>query len=54
MEREERNVSAESSHEHSVAIDEGMRRWYEACPCCMSAAYPEIKRTLDEERLASE
>ena len=31
-------------------IDDGMRRWYEACPCCMSQAYPDVKQALDEER----
>lgn len=30
-------------------IDEGMRHWYEACPCCMSQAYPSVKQALDEE-----
>lgn len=33
-----------------VLVDQGMRRWYESCPCCLSAAYPEVKRTLDLER----
>lgn len=33
-------------------IDEGMRRWYEACACCLSDAYPEIKAALDAERAA--
>jgi hypothetical protein len=42
----------EHEHEHAV-IDEGMRRWYESCSCCMSAAYPEIKRALDEERMTT-
>lgn len=32
------------------AIDEGMRRWYDAYPCCLSEAYPAIKETLDIER----
>jgi YHS domain-containing protein len=31
-------------------IDEGMRRWYENCSCCLSDAYPEIKAALDAER----
>lgn len=31
-------------------IDEGMRRWYESCACCLSDAYPEIKAQLDAER----
>lgn len=30
-------------------IDEGMRRWYENCSCCLSDAYPEIKAALDAE-----
>jgi len=35
------------------AIDEGMRRWYEACSCCLSDAYPEVKAVLDAERAAA-
>jgi YHS domain-containing protein len=35
-------------------IDEGMRRWYESCSCCLSDAYPDIKARLDAERAASE
>ncbi len=31
-------------------IDEGMRRWYESCSCCLGDAYPEIKAQLDAER----
>ncbi len=34
-------------------IDEGMRRWYESCACCLSDAYPEIKAQLDAERAAT-
>jgi len=33
-------------------IDEGMRRWYDSCSCCLSDAYPEIKAALDAERVA--
>ena len=33
-------------------IDEGMRRWYESCSCCLSEAYPEVKAALDAERAA--
>lgn len=33
-------------------IDEGMRRWYESCSCCLSEAFPEIKAQLDAERVA--
>ncbi len=35
------------------AIDEGMRRWYESCSCCLSDAYPDIKAALDAERAAN-
>jgi YHS domain-containing protein len=34
-------------------IDEGMRRWYESCSCCLSDAYPEIKAALDAEYAAA-
>ncbi len=34
-------------------IDEGMRRWYESCACCLSDTYPEIKAQLDAERAAA-
>ncbi|HEX5149464.1 MAG TPA: YHS domain-containing protein [Candidatus Limnocylindrales bacterium] len=37
----------------SPVIDEGMRRWYESCSCCLSDAYPEIKAALDAERAAA-
>jgi YHS domain-containing protein len=36
-----------------LVIDEGMRRWYESCSCCLSDAYPDIKAALDAERLAA-
>lgn len=36
-----------------VAIDDGMRRWYQSCPCCLSEAYPEVKQRLDEETKSS-
>ncbi len=35
-----------------VVIDEGMRRWYESCSCCLSEAYPDVKAALDAERAA--
>jgi YHS domain-containing protein len=35
------------------AIDEGMRRWYESCSCCLGDAYPEVKAQLDAERAAT-
>jgi YHS domain-containing protein len=34
-------------------IDEGMRRWYESCSCCLSDAFPDIKAALDAERAAN-
>lgn len=34
-------------------IDEGTRRWYESCSCCLGDAYPEIKAQLDAERTAA-
>jgi len=39
---------------HSLpVIDEGMRRWYESCSCCLGDAYPDIKAQLDAERAAA-
>jgi hypothetical protein len=34
-----------------VKIDHGFRAWYESCPCCLSEAYPEVKRALDDEHV---
>lgn len=51
-------AQAEQAHAISVpakgmpVIDEGMRRWYESCSCCLSDAYPDIKAALDAERAA--
>ena len=52
-------ANAEGAHAMTVpqssgllVIDEGMRRWYEACSCCLSDAYPDIKVALDAERAA--
>src|SRR5215216_5364477 len=52
-------AKAEQAHAISVpqkagplVIDDGMRRWYESCSCCLSDAYPEIKAALDAERAA--
>lgn len=36
--------------ENHVVIDDGMRRWYKSCPCCLSTTYPNIKYALDEEK----
>ena len=35
-------------------IDEGLRRWYASCRCCMHDAYPELVATLDAERTRAE
>ena len=40
----------DAPHVSAPVIDEGMRRWYESCSCCLSDAYPEVKATLDAER----
>ena len=52
-------AKAEQAHAISVpqakglpVIDEGMRRWYESCSCCLSDAYPDVKAALDAERAA--
>ncbi len=34
-------------------IDDGMRRWYASCRCCLSDAYPVIVAQLDAERDAA-
>jgi YHS domain-containing protein len=44
---------AADGHDALPVIDEGMRRWYESCSCCLSDAYPEIKAQLDAERAAA-
>ena len=46
-------ATAPTSSTAPPIIDEGMRRWYESCSCCLSDAYPEIKAALDAERAAS-
>jgi hypothetical protein len=51
-----------ASHRHAAEaaplgtpeIDEGMRRWYESCSCCLSDAYPDVKAALDAERAAGQ
>lgn len=35
-------------------IDEGLRRWYASCRCCLHDAYPEVVAVLDAERTRSE
>jgi hypothetical protein len=40
--------SADTNVTHPV-IDQGFRRWYQSCPCCLSESYPEVKSLLDRE-----
>jgi YHS domain-containing protein len=47
------NAPSPGSSAGPLEIDEGMRRWYESCSCCLSEAYPEIKAQLDAERAAA-
>lgn len=36
-----------------IVVDEGMRRWYEGCACCLRDTYPEVKKALDAEGKAA-
>ncbi len=40
--------------EGAPIIDEGLRRWYASCRCCMHDAYPEVVAALDAERTRSQ
>ena len=44
--------AAEAAPAGTPPIDDGMRRWYDSCSCCLSDAYPEVKAALDAERIA--
>jgi Cu+-exporting ATPase len=46
-------TSAQSAGGVLPTIDEGMRRWYESCSCCLSEAFPDVKAQLDAERAAA-
>ncbi len=37
-----------------LIIDEGLRRWYASCRCCMHDAHPEVVAALDAERTRSQ
>ena len=61
FQEEPANYAAKAERAHAITvphgtdlpvIDEGMRRWYESCSCCLSDAFPEIKAALDAERAA--
>jgi len=34
-------------------IDQGLRRWYASCRCCLKDAYPAVVAALDAERKAA-
>ena len=53
---EDEALPVAEAHGHAAlpVIDEGMRRWYESCSCCLSEAFPDIKAQLDAERAAAE
>src|SRR5258708_10857476 len=36
-----------------VVIDDGIRRWYASCRCCLSDAHPDVVAQLDAERDAA-
>lgn len=36
--------------QETPAIDQGMRKWYASCRCCLSDAHPEVVAVLDAER----
>lgn len=42
----EASTDADAAH---LVIDEGLRRWYESCPCCLGESYPGVKSALDRE-----
>ena len=44
--------AAEAAPAGTPVIDDGMRRWYDSCSCCLSDAYPDVKAALDAERAA--
>lgn len=44
---------AHAADEGAPSIDEGLRRWYASCRCCMHDALPEVVAVLDAERTRS-
>jgi YHS domain-containing protein len=45
--------AAPASRGPITVVDEGLRRWYASCRCCMHDAYPDIVAVLDAERDAA-
>lgn len=46
-------TSRTTTPEGEPIIDDGLRRWYASCRCCMHDAYPEVVAALDAERARS-
>jgi YHS domain-containing protein len=46
-------ASAAKTRPDAAVIDDGMRRWYESCRCCLSDAYPDVVAQLDAVRDAA-
>lgn len=46
-------ASAPAVSADAPTIDEGLRRWYASCRCCLKDAYPAVVAALDAERKAA-
>jgi hypothetical protein len=44
-------MEASRDESNTVAIDEGFRSWYAACPCCLGESHPDVKAALEREGL---
>jgi YHS domain-containing protein len=44
------DAGTHAHREELPVVDEGMRRWYSSCRCCLSDAYPKVVELLDRER----
>lgn len=33
-----------------LPIDDGFRRWYASCPCCLGESYPTVKAKIEAEQ----
>ncbi|MDE3111672.1 MAG: hypothetical protein KGN00_00285 [Chloroflexota bacterium] len=33
-----------------IPVDEGFRRWYASCPCCLGESYPTVKAKIEREK----
>ncbi len=48
--RAEHEGNAHATSGDVPVIDDGMRRWYASCRCCLSETYPEVAKMLDAEK----